>query len=92
MRRDLVTHRVFWTPLGRTAPRSMARDTMRRLDPLLEEVIMATIAVTLLGAAIALFYRLVTGSSPWPGVILGEAAGLGFGIALLALASPRRGG
>jgi hypothetical protein len=30
------------------------------------------------------------GISPWPFVVLGEVGGLGFGVAMLALASPRR--
>ena len=62
----------------------------RRLDPLLEEALAATMAVTLLGAALAFFFWALTGLSPWPVVVLGEIAGLGFGVALLALTSPRR--
>lgn len=61
-----------------------------KLDPLLEEAVAATVAVAVLGAVIALLFWGLTGTSPWPGVILGEVAGLGFGIALLALTSPRR--
>ncbi len=64
--------------------------TGRRLDPLLEEALVATGAVTLLGVVLALLFWAVTGMSPWPYVVLGEVAGLGFGIALLALSSPRR--
>ena len=63
---------------------------MSRLDPLLEEVIVATLAVTVLGVAVAVFFRLLTGVSPWPFLVLGEILGLGMGIVLLTLASPRR--
>jgi len=61
-----------------------------RLDPLLEEVIVATLAVTVLGVAVAVLFRLLTGVSPWPFLVLGEILGLGMGIVLLTLASPRR--
>ncbi|MBI2886418.1 MAG: hypothetical protein HYY02_04340 [Chloroflexi bacterium] len=64
--------------------------SVAKLDPLLEEIAAATIGCLGLGAVIALLYWLFTGLSPWPMVILGEIAGLGFGIALLALSSPRR--
>lgn len=63
---------------------------MSHLDPLLEEVIVATLAVTVLGAAVAVLFRLLTGVSPWPFLVLGEILGLGMGIVLLTLASPRR--
>lgn len=66
------------------------RVNVPRLDPLLEEALAATVALTALGAVIALLFWLVTGLSPWPVVILGEVAGFGFGIAVLALTSPRR--
>jgi len=65
---------------------------VRRLDPLLEEVTVAAVAVGALGVAVAVIFRLLTGISPWPFLVLGEVAGLGLGIVLLALASPRRGG
>ncbi len=58
-------------------------------NPLLHSLLHATIAVTCLSALIALLYWLIMGESPWPAVILGEIAGFGFGIAMLALASPR---
>ena len=61
-----------------------------RLDPLLEETLAATAAVALLGAVISLLFWLLTGLSPWPGIIIGEIVGLGMGIPLLALTSPRR--
>ena len=68
----------------RRAPRA------RRIDPLLEEVLAATVAMTTLAVVVAVLYWLITGLSPWPGLVLGELAGFGFGIALLSLSSPRR--
>jgi uncharacterized membrane protein YdjX (TVP38/TMEM64 family) len=62
----------------------------RRIDPLLEEVLAATVAMTVLAVIVAVLYWAVTGLSPWPGLVLGELAGFGFGVALLSLASPRR--
>ena len=62
----------------------------RRLDPLLEEVLAATLAMTVLAVVVAVLYWAITGLSPWPGLVLGEIAGFGFGIALLSLSSPRR--
>jgi hypothetical protein len=61
-----------------------------RLDPLLEDTLAALLATSVLGAVVALMYWLLTGLSPWPFVVLGEAGGLGFGVAMLALCSPRR--
>ena len=63
---------------------------MVRLDPLLEDTLAALLATSVLGAVVALMYWLLTGVSPWPFVVLGEAGGLGFGVAMLALCSPRR--
>jgi len=62
----------------------------RRIDPLLEEVLAASAAMTTLAVVVAVLYWLITGLSPWPGLVLGELAGFGFGIALLSLSSPRR--
>jgi hypothetical protein len=61
-----------------------------RLDPLLEDTLAALLATSVLGVVIAAAYWLMTGISPWPFVVLGETGGLGFGVALLALCSPRR--
>ncbi len=63
---------------------------MPHLPPLLEETLAAGCAMAVLGAIVALLYRAITRQPLWPGVVLGELAGLGFGTALLALASPRR--
>ena len=61
-----------------------------RLDPLLEDTLAALLATSILGVVVALLYWVLTGISPWPYVVLGETAGLGFGVAMLALCSPRR--
>jgi hypothetical protein len=61
-----------------------------RLDPLIEDTLAALLATTVLGLVIALLYWLLTGLSPWPFVVIGEIGGLGFGVAVLALTSPRR--
>jgi len=61
-----------------------------RLDPLIEDTLAALLATSVLGAVIALLYWTLTGTSPWPYVVLGETSGLGFGVAMLALCSPRR--
>jgi len=64
---------------------------MKRLDPLIEEIILGTIAMAALGAVIAMAFWLLTGISPWPFLVLAEIVGLGWGIVLLALASPYHG-
>ena len=63
---------------------------MKNLDPLIGETVVALLATIGLGGVIALLYWLTTGLSPWPFVVLGETAELGFGISALALTSPRR--
>jgi len=63
---------------------------MPGVDPLLEEAIAASLAMGGLAALITLLYWLLTGLSPWPFLILAEAAGFGTGIAVLSIASPRR--
>ena len=63
---------------------------LSHVDPLIEETLVAGLAMATLGTLVAVIYWLVTGLSPWPGLVLGEAAGLGFGTALLAIASPKR--
>jgi hypothetical protein len=60
------------------------------LDPLIEDTLAAVLATSVLGVAVALLYWVLTGISPWPFVVLGEMGGLGFGVAMLALTSPRR--
>ncbi len=66
-------------------------EAMKHLDPLIEEIILGTIAMAALGAVIAIAFWLLTGISPWPFLVLAEIVGLGWGIVLLALASPYHG-
>ena len=63
----------------------------RRLHPLIEEMLLGALAMSALGAVIAVAFWLLTGISPWPFVVLAEVVGLGWGIVLLALASPYHG-
>lgn len=63
---------------------------MARVDPLLEELMVATATMTAIGVVVAVLYRLVTGWSPWPYVIIAEIGGLGWGVVVLALTAPRR--
>ncbi len=61
------------------------------LDPLIEELLLGAAAMAALGAVIAVAFWLLTGISPRPFVFLAEVVGLGWGIVLLALASPYHG-
>ncbi len=63
---------------------------MIRLDPLLKKIMAGTLAMACLSGLIALLFWLFMGMSPWPMLILGELAGFGFEVALLALTSPHR--
>ena len=65
---------------------------LRQMQPLMREFLVAASAMTVLAVIVAVLYWLITGLSPWPGLILGEVAGFGFGTAILAIASPRWGG
>ena len=63
---------------------------MGHLDPLLEEFLVATAFLGFLAVLIAFAYWAVTGLSPWPGLVIGEAIGCGTGAAILAAATPKR--
>jgi hypothetical protein len=63
---------------------------MAGLDPLLEEALVAALAIGALTAIIALLYWLSTGLSPWPLLVLAELAAFGSGMAILLATSPRR--
>ena len=54
-----------------------------------QELGIAGAVILAIGPAVALGYRLITGLSPWPYVVLAEVAGLGWGRWSLRL--PRRG-
>ena len=60
-----------------------------KLDPIIEEAIIATISMVALAVFIALSFYVVTGINPWPIVVLSECAAFGMGIVLLTFASPR---
>jgi F0F1-type ATP synthase assembly protein I len=55
----------------------------------LEDLLEAVIAVVLLGITVAVLYRLIMGEVPWT-FFVGEVVGLGMGISLLMVATPRR--
>jgi len=55
----------------------------------LHDLLEAVIAVTLLGITVAILYRLIIGEVPWT-FFVGEVVGLGMGVSLLMVASPRR--
>ena len=61
-----------------------------KLDPLLEEAIVATVSMTIVAVFIALSFYAITGISPWPFVVLSECAAFGMGIVLLTMSSPHR--
>ena len=61
-----------------------------KLDPLLEEALVAALFMTAIGVLVAFVYWVLTDLSPWPYVVLCEVAAFGFGIVLLALSSPKR--
>jgi len=63
---------------------------MAGLDPLVEEALIAVLAIGALTALIALLYWLSTGLSPWPLVVLADIAAFGTGMAVLLATSPRR--
>ncbi|RLT43485.1 MAG: hypothetical protein DWI58_03965 [Chloroflexi bacterium] len=62
---------------------------MSRLEPLLEEFLIALVLMTVLAVIVALLFWWVTGQSPWPYVVIAEIGAFGWGTAMLALASPR---
>lgn len=62
---------------------------MPRMPRALEELVAALVGTTCLGVVVAVAYWLITGLSPWPGLVLGEVIGFGWGAALLAMSAPR---
>lgn len=55
----------------------------------LQDFVEAVVAVVLLGITVAVLYRLIIGEVPWT-FFVGEVVGLGMGVSLLMVASPRR--
>jgi uncharacterized RDD family membrane protein YckC len=68
----------------------MGQGAALKLSPMLEEFLVATVAIVALLAFISLLYWLFTGSSPWPELVLAQAMIYGSGIGVLTLTSPRR--
>ena len=64
---------------------------MHRRHALIEEALVAAIALSLLGALVAAVFRAATGLSPWPGIVLGETFAITWGVILIVLTSPSRG-
>jgi hypothetical protein len=59
-------------------------------DPRLEEAIIAALALTAFAAVLDLALWQFAGLAPWPGPVLGELIGFGWGVVLLTISSPRR--
>jgi hypothetical protein len=67
-----------------------ARLTMHRRHALVEEAVVATVALSLLSTLVAIVFWGTTGLSPWPGVVIGEAVAISWGVILIVLTSPSR--
>jgi hypothetical protein len=63
---------------------------MHRRHALIEEAFVAALALSLLGALVAALFQITTGLSPWPGVVLGEAVAITWGVIMIVLTSPSR--
>ncbi|MGE3858167.1 MAG: hypothetical protein AB7G21_14530 [Dehalococcoidia bacterium] len=64
-------------------------DADRRL---LRETGVAAVLMFTIAVVVAVLFRVVTGMSPWPYVIIAEIGAAGWGTAMLALSSPARRG
>ena len=64
---------------------------MRRNHPIVEEAIVAAIALALLGAFIATIFWFATGRSPWPGLVIAEVVMFVWGLILVVVTSPSWG-
>ena len=62
----------------------------KSINPMLEEVIAALVAMTILATAVAALFWVGTGISPWPHVVIAEIGACGFGLVLLIASSPMR--
>ncbi len=61
---------------------------MDRWRALVEEMLAASVALTLLGTLIALIFWFATSQSPWPFLVLAEVVSFGWGLVLLIVTSP----
>jgi formate/nitrite transporter FocA (FNT family) len=61
---------------------------MHRRHALIEEAVVAAIALAIIGALIAAIFWFSTGRSPWPAVVIAEALAFGWGLILVVVTSP----
>ena len=61
---------------------------MHRLRKMVEEMVAASVAMTLLATLIALVFWFTTKQSPWPFLILAEVVSFVWGLILLIATSP----
>lgn len=64
---------------------------MRRRHPIIEETVVAAIALALVSAFIAAIFWFATGRSPWPGLVIAEAVMFAWGLILVIVTSPSWG-
>ncbi len=56
--------------------------------PIIEEAVVASLALALIGAFVAAVFWLFTGRSPWPGLVFAEIVTFGWGLLLVVITSP----
>lgn len=61
---------------------------MERLRALVEEMVAAVVAMSLLATVIALIFWFATKQSPWPVLVLAEVISFAWGLVLLIATSP----
>ena len=61
---------------------------MRRLRKVVEEIVAASVAMTLLATLIAVIFWVTTKQSPWPFLVLAEVVSFAWGLILLIATSP----
>jgi formate/nitrite transporter FocA (FNT family) len=61
---------------------------MHRVRDLIEEAIVAAVALAMIGVFVSTVFWFSTGSSPWPGLVLAEAVTFVWGLLLVVITSP----
>jgi formate/nitrite transporter FocA (FNT family) len=61
---------------------------MHRRHAIVEEAVVAAVALAMIGAFIAGVFWFATGRSPWPGLVLAEVATFAWGLLLVVITSP----